>query len=175
METMESKRRKRKEDLPRITFNTPNRVFERLFKGPCLSLGCLFDQTGTSDLSSQLENSLESLRATVNKKLGIDPGMRLEFSQIRNERSIDLEDGKYESEHTPRRLLKINRGRFRSLQSIRRVYWRGRSQGVHPGHECTGESNSAVTSVYKSTLFTINFRFKKYLPLSATALENPGL
>ncbi|KAH8119219.1 hypothetical protein DFH11DRAFT_430814 [Phellopilus nigrolimitatus] len=69
---MESKKRKREADVspPRITFVTPSRTFERLFK----------------------ETSLEATKATVLKKLGLDAGTTVELSQGRDGRTIDLED-----------------------------------------------------------------------------------
>ncbi|KAI5123646.1 hypothetical protein M0805_001679 [Coniferiporia weirii] len=67
---MDSKKRKREVDPPRIAFITPSRTFERLFK----------------------ETSLESLITTIIKKLRLDEDTNVELSQLRDGRHIDLED-----------------------------------------------------------------------------------
>ncbi|KAL5507351.1 hypothetical protein ACEPAH_6807 [Sanghuangporus vaninii] len=70
MAAMETKKRKRQAGHPRIMFTTSTRTFERLLK----------------------ESSLRALKFSVGKKLGLDSKTTVELCQIRDGKTIDLED-----------------------------------------------------------------------------------
>ncbi|KAL5523627.1 hypothetical protein ACEPAG_7800 [Sanghuangporus baumii] len=70
MAAMETKKRKREAGPPRVMFTAPARTFERLLK----------------------EGSLRALKLTVGKKLGLDSKTVVELCQIRDGKTIDLED-----------------------------------------------------------------------------------
>ncbi|KAG2015748.1 hypothetical protein CC2G_008988 [Coprinopsis cinerea AmutBmut pab1-1] len=63
-------KRKREEDYPRITYNAGPRTFDRLFK----------------------EESLEEMKNVVRKKLGYSKDVSLQLAQLRDARTVDLED-----------------------------------------------------------------------------------
>ncbi|KDQ57776.1 hypothetical protein JAAARDRAFT_275314 [Jaapia argillacea MUCL 33604] len=66
----EGKKRNLAQDPPRITYHTPDRIFERLFK----------------------ENSLDELKTTARRKLGLSADHPIQLSQLRDEKTIELED-----------------------------------------------------------------------------------
>ncbi|KAL5485360.1 hypothetical protein ACEPAI_8002 [Sanghuangporus weigelae] len=70
MAATETKKRKREAGPPRVMFTAPARTFERLLK----------------------EGSLRALKLTVGKKLGLDSKSAVELCQIRDGKTIDLED-----------------------------------------------------------------------------------
>ncbi|OCB88723.1 hypothetical protein A7U60_g4104 [Sanghuangporus baumii] len=70
MAAMETKKRKREAGPPRVMFITSARTFERLLK----------------------ESSLRALKFTVGKKLGLVSKTTVELCQIRDGKTIDLED-----------------------------------------------------------------------------------
>ncbi|KAH6914316.1 hypothetical protein BKA70DRAFT_1261041 [Coprinopsis sp. MPI-PUGE-AT-0042] len=72
MAAMAEKRTKRKrdEDLPRVTYNAGPRTFDRLLK----------------------EGSLEEMKNVVRKKLGHSSDMPLQLAQLRDGKPVDLED-----------------------------------------------------------------------------------
>ncbi|KAF9501824.1 hypothetical protein BDN71DRAFT_1491910 [Pleurotus eryngii] len=65
-----SKKRKRDDDKPRITYFAPGRTFERLFK----------------------EESLEETKSVVRRKLGVSENSGILLAQIRDDQAIDLDD-----------------------------------------------------------------------------------
>ncbi|KAH7920778.1 hypothetical protein BV22DRAFT_1039425 [Leucogyrophana mollusca] len=67
---MESAKRKRDDDLPRITYHASGRTFDRLFK----------------------EKSLDETREVVRRKLGLQRGAVVKLKQLRGGKAIDLED-----------------------------------------------------------------------------------
>ncbi|KDR75752.1 hypothetical protein GALMADRAFT_500086, partial [Galerina marginata CBS 339.88] len=71
MET--TKKRKRDGELPRITYDTATRTFDRLFK----------------------EESLDALKDVVRKKLNVSSSVPVYLSQLRDGKSVDLDDGLY--------------------------------------------------------------------------------
>lgn len=93
MASSESRKRKREDDPPRVTFTTPNRTFERLLKGEWKVLAPVKRITFLTSTSSSIESSLESLRAAVVRKLDLGGAALLGFSQVRDGKQIDLEDG----------------------------------------------------------------------------------
>ncbi|KAF8070579.1 hypothetical protein FPV67DRAFT_1487906 [Lyophyllum atratum] len=66
------KKRKRDADYPRIAYHTSTRTFDRLFK----------------------EDTLSEMKEVARRKLGLDPNMPIAFAQIREDKTVDLEDGK---------------------------------------------------------------------------------
>ena len=87
--------KKRKRDLveveyPRITYDAPTRTFERLFKGRQL----IYIQT-QSPTRYIPEHSLDGMKDVVRKKLGLATSAPILLSQVRDGKSIDLEDGIY--------------------------------------------------------------------------------
>ena len=80
------------QSLPCITFTTPTRSFERFLKGVCISV-LHFEQTLFLTIYHLEDTSLASLRAAVRKKLALSPAASLEFLQLRDGKSLDLEDG----------------------------------------------------------------------------------
>ncbi|KAF8897078.1 hypothetical protein CPB84DRAFT_1781513 [Gymnopilus junonius] len=65
-----TKKRKREVESPLITYETDSRTFDRLFK----------------------EDSLDGLKAVVRRKLNLLPSVQVSLSQLRNGKSVDLED-----------------------------------------------------------------------------------
>lgn len=88
---MESKKRKREEEPPRITFVAPEKTFERILKGgwnvstKWTRLPCL--------LTFSPETSLAETKDAIRKKLGLNTSASIELMQVRGNRHIDLEDG----------------------------------------------------------------------------------
>ncbi|KIM40230.1 hypothetical protein M413DRAFT_446399 [Hebeloma cylindrosporum] len=68
--TERGKKRKRDVELPRITYAAASRTFDRLFK----------------------EDSLDGMKDVVRKKLGLSPSTPVHLAQIRDGKSVDLED-----------------------------------------------------------------------------------
>lgn len=89
------KKRKRNLDLPRITYHASDRTFERLFKGK-VSHGCLLYHYEAHLL---LEESLGEMAAVIRRKLGLLENTSLCLAQLREGKSIDLEDGKHIQSH----------------------------------------------------------------------------
>ncbi|KAG6918551.1 hypothetical protein DXG01_013641 [Tephrocybe rancida] len=65
-----SKKRKRDADYPRIAYHTSTRTFDRLFR----------------------ENSLAEMKDVARRKLGLDATTSVSFAQIREGKTVDLED-----------------------------------------------------------------------------------
>jgi hypothetical protein len=84
------KKRKRNLDLPRITYHASGRTFERLFKGE-VGHGCLLCHFKARFLS---EESLGEMETVIRRKLGLPENTSICLAQLREEKSIDLEDGK---------------------------------------------------------------------------------
>ncbi|KAF8633367.1 hypothetical protein AX17_004538 [Amanita inopinata Kibby_2008] len=81
-------RRDRNVDYPRITFHASGRTFDRLFKGIVLP----FRQHAVVTSSFTIENTLNDLKQTVKRKLGLPLDSVVNLAQLREGRVIDLED-----------------------------------------------------------------------------------
>jgi hypothetical protein len=84
----ETKKRKRDVELPRITYNAASRTFDRLFKG-----NGLVPWLETLWTHSMLEDSLDEMKEVVRKKMNLPSSIPVYLSQIRDGKSVDLEDG----------------------------------------------------------------------------------
>ena len=89
---MESKKRKREESVPvppLITYHAPGRTFERLFNGQ----SSLVAASSATAHDTFTEKTLEDTKRVVRGKLGLDNNVHITLEQIREGRTIDLEDG----------------------------------------------------------------------------------
>lgn len=86
-----SKKRKRDVHCPRITYDTPTKVFDRLFKGD--SQVIIFFFFACRRNVTCLEESLEEMKNVVRKKLSLSSSLAVHLSQLRDGKLIVLEDG----------------------------------------------------------------------------------
>ena len=86
--SMEGRKRKRESDPPRITFLSKDRTFDRLFRGDIRGL-----QTFSDSLFWSAEESLTQTKEVVRRKLGLEKNAVIHLAQVRDGRSIDLDDG----------------------------------------------------------------------------------
>src|SRR5262245_48036639 len=91
---MESKKRKRDLNYPRIVYHTKSRTFDRLLKG---KLRVHLTNKELLIAVTLLEDSLEAMKEVVIKKLGLDASAVVRLAQLRQGTTVDLEDGKRDS------------------------------------------------------------------------------
>lgn len=111
-EISEKRKRKREPTVEaRITYHTPTKIFERVFKGTRDFLRARFSLL----TATRVESSLEDIKGLVRQKLGLAGSVRIDLAQVRAGSTIVLEDGAAFSPYTDCFLTYLFRRRFQGV------------------------------------------------------------